>query len=164
MKKSSMRTKVTAGVLAAGVLAGGGTAVALLTGGANASATVPAATATATAPSFVPFPLQQLVDNATITQAQASALHAALFQYVQTNRPAFGSTSTPPVLAPNGPLQTVLGQLVKNGTITQAQASAITNAMSSWANTHFATMPGTTGTNAPHMMMGGSGIAPRMGN
>ncbi len=151
-------TKLMAGVLTAGLLAGGGTTAAVLAGGATAAATAATtATSATSAPSFVPFPLQQLVDNGTITQAQATAIHNALYQYVEQHGPASGWTgTTPPVLEP-GPLATVLGQLVKNGTITQAQANAITSAISAQVKAHFGSRPWGPGYGP---MMGTTGFTP----
>ena len=161
MKQWTMRKKLASGVLAVSVLAGGGAAAALLAGGVSASAAPSTAATTATSgPSFVPFPLQQLVENGTITQVQTAAVHNAMFQYVQDNRPAFGSSgTTPPMLEPNGPLASVLAQLVKNDTITQAEATAITKALSSQASAHFGSGPGAASAFGPPMM-GASGFVP----
>lgn len=159
--QKTLRKKFAAGVVVAGVLAGGGTAAAVLAGSAPAMAegTTIAAAATTPAPSCVPVPLQGLVGNGTITQAQATAVHDALFAYVQANRPVPGTNATAsPMLAPNGALQTVLGQLVSNGTITEAQASAITDAMSSHANARVGAGFGMhAGNGLPRMGMSGFG-------
>ena len=134
MKTWTLRKKLAAGFLTVSALGGGGTVAALLsaTGAAASTAATTAVTATTTG-SFVPYRLQPLVDNGTITQAQATALRDALSSYMAKNGPPFrwfssGST-TPPGLAANGPLATAVAQLVKDGTLTQAQGTAITNAL-----------------------------------
>lgn len=127
MKQLTLRKKLAASVVAAGVLAGGGTTAALLAGSASASPATPAALTTATATVTNPTSpwcvsaLDQLVQNGTITQTQATAVRNAVFQYMQANRP-----NGPRAMGPGNAWSTVLDQLVKNGTITQAQATAIT--------------------------------------
>lgn len=90
--------------------------------------------------------LQQLVDNGTITQAQVTALRQAMLSYMEKNGPPFGwfgsGSTTAPRLAANGQLAKVLAQLVKEGTFTQAQANAVTNALCARANARFATRLG----------------------
>ncbi len=155
--KKSLTKKVSAGLLAASVLAGGGTAGALLSGGVATAAAAPTIAATS---SFVPYPLQRLVASGTITQAQASAIHDALCAAVQANAPAFGGRRalSPPVAA-NGALASALAPLVKNGTITQAQATAITDAFSAQMNAHFGMGRARGGGFGP-FAMGGSGYGP----
>ena len=147
MKNGTMRKKLATGLLAVTALAGGGTTASLLSAvGASASATANTALTATTGSSFVPYRLQQLVDNGTITQAQATALRNAMFSYMEKNGPPFGwfgsGNTTPPGLAANGPLTKVLAKLVKDGTFTQAQATAVTNALCARANARFANRPG----------------------
>jgi hypothetical protein len=157
-----MNKKLVAGLAAVGILAGGGTAAALITtgGGAPATAsTITAVSTTATVPAGSP--LASLAAKGTITQAQATAIHNALITYMRTHRHDFGdhrAGSWPdgmPMLAANGPLKTVLGQLVKNGTITQAQAIAVTSAFTQQIRAHWGDGPGMRGYGPG--MMGGYG-------
>ncbi|HVL33841.1 MAG TPA: hypothetical protein VM600_09715 [Actinomycetota bacterium] len=76
-------------------------------------------------------PLGALVDNGTITQAQADAIHAKMKERLEKMRAAgdlpkprtlHRGSKRPKVLA----LTSVLPDLVKDGTITQSQADAIT--------------------------------------
>ena len=98
-----------------------------------------------------------LVEDGTITQAQADAVREAMTQYMRDHRPAFGRGETPPGLRSDGPLATVLQQLVKDGTITQAQATAITNAAQEHVRARWADASGT----GPHgRTMMGRGTAP----
>jgi polyhydroxyalkanoate synthesis regulator phasin len=131
-----MNRKLMAGLAAAGVLAGGGSAAALIAAGAPASAANTPAVASASATQVPAYgPLGSLVAKGTITQAQATAIHNALVKYWQDHgQPPRGQCQdgTPAVLAPGGALATVLGQLVKDGTITQSQASAVTTAFTQW--------------------------------
>lgn len=140
-----MRKKLIAGLAAAGILAGGGTAAAVITAGgpAAAASTVAATSSTPAVPASSP--LGTLVANGTITQAQADAVQNALITYMRAHWQDIRdhwSASTPPMLTANGPLQTVLGQLVHNGTITQSQATAITNAVTAQVKAHWGNGPG----------------------
>jgi polyhydroxyalkanoate synthesis regulator phasin len=155
-----MNNKLMAGLAAVGVLAGGGTAAALIIAGGTASATagtVTAVSTTATVPAGGP--LASLVAKGTITQTQATAIQDALVTYTREHRQdmdehcAFGSGGTPRMLASGGPLATVLGQLVKNGTITGSQAAAVTSAFTQQIKAHWSDGPGWRG-HGPGMMGG----------
>jgi hypothetical protein len=157
-----MNKKLVAGLAAVGVLAGGGTAAALITAGGAAPATaspITAVSTTATVPAGSP--LASLVTKGTITGSQATAIQNALITYMREHRRAFGdhcagpwSDGTPPMLAAHGPLATVLGQLVTNGTIAQSQATAVTSAFTQQTKLHWADGPGMRGYGPG--MMGGS--------
>jgi hypothetical protein len=110
-----MNKKLLAGLAAVGFLAGGGGTTALAAVGAPAAA---ASTAVASSTSGMPDhgPLESLVAKGTITKAQAIAIRDALITYVRGH---WRST-----------LETVLGPLVRNHTITQAQANAVITALS----------------------------------
>jgi hypothetical protein len=114
-----MNKKLLAGLAAVSFLAGGGGTTALATVGAPAAA---ASTAAASSTSRMPDhgPLEGLVAKGTITKAQAIAIHNAFVAYVRGH---WRST-----------LDAVLGPLVKNHTINQAQANAVITAVSqgSW--------------------------------
>jgi hypothetical protein len=154
-----MNKKLVAGLAAVGVLAGGGTAAALITAGGAAPATASTAVSTtATAPAGSP--LASLATNGTITRSQATAIQNALITYMRENRhdmgdhrAAFWMGGTPPMLASNGPLKTVLGQLVNNGTITQSQATAVTSAFTQQMKLHWGDGHGMRG-HGPGMMGG----------
>ena len=107
-----MNKKLLAGLAAAGLLAGGGSATAQAAVGAPAS--FASTTAVASSASRMPGcgPLGSLIAKGTITQAQAIAIHNGFIRYMQDHW--------------RNILNTVLGQQVKNHTITQAQASAVT--------------------------------------
>lgn len=115
-----MNKKLLAGLAAASFLAGGGGTTALAAVGAPAAT---ASTAVASSTSRMPpghGPLEGLVAKGTITKAQAIAIHNAFVAYVRGH---WRST-----------LDAVLGPLVKNHTINQAQANAVITAVSqgSW--------------------------------
>lgn len=136
--------KLAGGIAVAAVLIGGGTAAALTTTAGTATArTVAATSATPVVPASSP--LGALVARGTITRAQADAVHNALYTYMRAHRQEVRdhrSATTPPMLATNGPLQTVLGQLVENHTISQAQATAITSAITEQVREHWRNGPG----------------------
>jgi len=113
-----MNSKLLAGLAAAGVLASGGSATALAVAGAPAAdaRTVVVASAASKAPECGP--LGPLVAKGTITHAQAVDIHNAFIRYAREH---FRST-----------LDTVLGQQVKSHTITKAQASEVTKAITAW--------------------------------
>ena len=143
--RNSRSKKLAGGIAVAAILIGGGTAAALATTGgtATAASTVAATSANPAVPAGGP--LGSLVAKGTITQAQADAVHNALFSYLRAHRQDMRdhwSATTPPMLAANGPLQTVLGQLVRNHTITQAQATAITSAITQQVREHWRNGPG----------------------
>jgi hypothetical protein len=114
-----MNKKLLAGLASVGILAGGGSATALV-------AAVPAAaTSTVTVASSTPKaagcgPLEPLVAKGTITHAQAIAIRDAFVRYVRDH---WRST-----------LDTVLAQEVKNHTITRAQASAVASEINQWVH------------------------------
>jgi hypothetical protein len=103
---------------AAGLLAGGGSATALAAGAASPAAAHAAVISSSA--SKVPGcgPLEPLVANGTITHAQAIAIRNGLISYVRDHW--------------RNVLDTVLGQQVKNHTITKAQASEVAGAITSW--------------------------------
>jgi hypothetical protein len=156
-----MNKKLVAGLAAVGVLAGGGTAAALITAGGTAPATASTITAvstTATVPAGSP--LASLVAEGTITGSQAAAIQNALITYMREHRQdmsdhcaVFRANGMPWMLASSGPLKTVLGQLVRNGAITQSQATAVTGAFTQQVRAHGPGMrghgPGMMG--GPHM-------------
>ena len=155
-----MNKKLVAGLAAVGVLAGGGTAAALIATGGTTPATattISAVSTTATVPAGSP--LASLVARGTITGSEATAIQNALIAYMREHRQDLGDhctfrpDGTPWMLASSGPLKTVLGQLVKNGTITQAQATAITSAFTQEIKEHWGDGPGEHGY-GPGMMGG----------
>jgi hypothetical protein len=110
-----MYKNLLAGVAAIGLLAGAGTVSALATAGAPAAATSTAAVTSSTSKAPDCGPLAPLVAKGTITQSQAIAIHTGFVSYVRDHWPNI--------------LATVLGQQVKNHTITQAQARAVAGAI-----------------------------------
>src|SRR5258708_9651328 len=112
---ATMNKKLLAGLAAAGLLAGGGSATAQAAVGARAS--FASTTAVASSASRMPGcgPLGSLIAKGTITEAQAIAIHNGFIRYMHDHW--------------RNILNTVLGQQVKNHTITQAQASAVTTAI-----------------------------------
>lgn len=114
-----MNKKLLAGLAAVGLMASGGSATALA---AEAPAAAGRTAAVASSISKAPEcgPLGSLVAKGTITHAQAIAIHDALITYVRNH---WRST-----------LDTVLGQEVKNRTITKAQASAVVSAITQWVH------------------------------
>ena len=134
-----MRKQLTLALVAAGIGIG---AVALTLGGAPVMAVSPTGAPTASALPTPPSgsPLTTLVANGTLSEAQATAIQNALVGYVREHwPPATGwSNGTPPVLASNGPLATVLNGLVKDGTLTQAQAIALQDAVTQQVQSRFA--------------------------
>lgn len=159
------RRKILAAVVAVGVLAGGATAAVMAVGGGTALAAAgPGArvAAAATAPRTCA-PLAALVEKGTITQAQADAVRAAMVRYMQDHGRSGWTGDTPPALQANGPLATVLAQLVKDGTITQSQATAITNAFADQLQARSQHGPGYgpgMGSGSGPGMMGGVGGGP----
>jgi hypothetical protein len=116
-----MNKKLLAGLAAASFLAGGGGTTALAAAGAPPAAASTAAVVSSTRAPCHHGPLGSLVAKGTITKAQAIAIRDALVTYVHGH---WRST-----------LDTVLGPLVKNHTITQAQAGAVITAFSQgWQN------------------------------
>jgi hypothetical protein len=103
---------------AAGLLAGGGSATALATAGAPPAAARTAAVASSTSKAPGCGPLEPLVAKGTITHSQAIAIRNGLISYVRDHW--------------RNVLDTVLGQEVKNHTITKAQASAVASAITQW--------------------------------
>ena len=113
-----MNKKLLSGLAAVGLLAGGGSATTLAATGAPAAAASIAAVASSTSKAPDCGPLGPLVAKGTITQAQAIAIHNAFISYFHDHWRKV--------------LDTVLGQQVKNHTITKAQASAVTSAITHW--------------------------------
>ena len=113
-----MNKKLLAGLAAAGLLAGGGSTTVLAAAAPAAASTSAVASSTSKAPMCGP--LEPLVAKGTITHAQAMAIHNAFVKYVRGH---WRST-----------LDTVLGQEVKNHTITKAQASAVSSYIVQWVH------------------------------
>lgn len=111
-----MNKKLLAGLATVGFLAGGGGTTALAAAGAQAASASTAAVASSTSRMPHHGPLESLVAKGTITKAQAIAIHNAFVAYFRGH---FRST-----------LDAVLGPLVKNHTINQAQANAVITAIS----------------------------------
>jgi hypothetical protein len=132
-----MNKRVMAGLAAAGVLTSGLSAVALVTG----SGVAPASGAAAAAYSAPRMPcagnaLNSLVRKGTISRAQATAVHDAFRRYMrdQAGRMGWGMAGMRHHMGDmtaHGPMAAVLRQLVSNGTITRAQATAIIQQMRS---------------------------------
>jgi hypothetical protein len=135
-----MNKKLLAGLAAAGLLLGGGGTAALTTTAVPSAAASTVAVASST--SHMPRahgPLASLVAKGTITRSQAIAIHDGLVSYALSHRHGMhgwchGGMSA--MLARGGALDTVLGQLVSKGTITNAQASAVTSAFTQWVHAH----------------------------
>src|SRR5262249_40181316 len=102
-----MNKKLLAGLAAVGLLAGGGSATALAATGAPGAAASTAAVASSTSRGHGCGPLESLVTRGTITQAQAIAIHHAFISYLHGHWRSM--------------LDTVLGQLIRNHTISRAQ-------------------------------------------
>jgi hypothetical protein len=111
-----MSKKLLAGLATVSFLAGGTGTTALAVVSAPAAAASTAAVAPSTSRWHDHGPLESLVAKGTITKAQAIAIHNALVTYVRGHW--------------RSALDTVLGPLVKNHTITQAQANAVITAFS----------------------------------
>jgi hypothetical protein len=111
-----MNKKLLAGMAALSFLAGGGGTTALAAADAPAANASTAAVAPCTCRWPSHGPLGSLVAKGTITKAQAIAIHNALVTYVRGHW--------------RSALDTVLGPLVKNHTISQAQANAVITAFS----------------------------------
>jgi hypothetical protein len=139
-----MNKKLLAGLATVGLLAGGESATALAAAGAPAAAASTAAVASSTTKADCG-PLEPLVANGTITHAQAVAIHNAFISYVRDHW--------------RNMLDTVLSQEVKNHTITKAQASAVTSAITQRVQTYRGERSGHQGLCHHHGggMMGGSG-------
>lgn len=113
-----MKKKLLAGLTAAGLLAGGLSTTALAAAGPPAAAASTTAAASSTSKAPVCGPLEPLIAKGTITRAEAIAIHNAFANYVRDHW--------------RHVIDTVLGQEVKNHTITKAQASAVTSAITQW--------------------------------
>ena len=144
------------GIGAMAMALGGGVSLAASGTAAPSAQTLPAPPAGS--------PLATLVANGTLTQAQATAIQNGLVGYMRDHWPpaAGRSTGTPPMLAADGPLTTVLSGLVKDGTLTQAQATAVQNAVTQQVQSRFAGGTGPMGPMGPGgmRMYGGPGGAP----
>lgn len=150
-----MRKKLVAALAAGGVLAGGATATAVFAATPGAQAAPATAAAAAVTPlAYCQGPLAGLVAQGTITRAQATAISAAMISYMRDHRVGFTPSAMRQAMRPGGPLRTVLSQLVKNGTITQTQATAISDAMTRRAQEHWGNGTGPDG-RGPGMMGGG---------
>jgi hypothetical protein len=114
-----MNKKLLAGLAAASFLAGGGGMAGVAAPAATAS-TAAVAASTSGMPGHGP--LESLVAKGTITKAQAVAIHNAFVAYFRGH---WRST-----------LDAVLGPLVRNHTISQAQANAVISALSQEARHH----------------------------
>lgn len=141
-----MNRKLLAGLAAAGILAGGGGAAALVAAGAPATAgTAATVSSTVTVPGYYG-PLGSLVAQGTISRSEAAAIHNGLMTYMHSHwqqmRGECGSGATPWMLEKGGPLATVLGQLVSDGTLTRSQATAVTSAFTQWMQAHHGYGPG----------------------
>ncbi len=161
-----MKKILVAGLAAAGVLAGGTGAVALVNGGGAtpASATTVAATYITTDMPCAGA-LSSLVRKGTITRAQATAIQNALWAYMRDHSARMGEhmagsrghLGDMDDMWGNGPMARVLQELVSKGTITKAQATAITSTitqrMTAWHD-HGAGMMGSHDAG----MMGGGHI------
>ena len=153
-----MKKKLLAGLAAACLLASGGGAAALTTAGVPAAAASTAAVASSTSWAPGHGPLASLVAKGTITRSQALAIHDGLVGYMLSHWQRMrgwchGGMSA--MLARGGALDTVLGQLMSKGTITKAQASAVTDAFTQWVQAHRGHGTGHHGCGGG--MMGGSG-------
>jgi hypothetical protein len=141
-----MNKKLLASLAAVGLLAAGGSATALAATGTPAAAASTAAVVSSTSRMPNCGPLESLVTKGTITQAQAIAIHNAFVSYLHDHWLTM--------------LDTVLGQLVRNHTITQAQARAVTTEISQWTQKYRGSGSGNNGPcqhNHGMGMMGGSG-------
>jgi polyhydroxyalkanoate synthesis regulator phasin len=132
-EEKTMNMKLAAGLAAAGILAGGGTAAALAATGSTAPAAASTVAATASTPAArcTSSALASLVSKGTISQAQATAIQDAMQTYMRGHlgdmRDYMDGTSG--AMWTGGPMAAVLRQLVSKGTITQAQATAVTQQM-----------------------------------
>jgi hypothetical protein len=143
-----MNKNLLAGLVAASLLVGGGGATALAATGAPAAASTVAVVSGTSRGDSCGGPLGSLVTKGTITQKQAVAIHDAVVSYVQGHWHSM--------------LDTVLGQLVKAHTITQAQANEVSTELTQWAQKYHANGSGHEGSGhespCPHSSdMGGSG-------
>jgi hypothetical protein len=154
-----MNRKLLAGLAAAGLLASGGGAAAVTTAGvASAAASTVAVDSSTSHMPWAHGPLASLVAKGTITKSQAIAIHDGLVSYVHShwhNMRGWCHGGMSAMLARGGALETVLGQLVSKGTITSAQASAVTSAFTQWVQAHRGL--GTGHHPCDWGMMGGSG-------
>ena len=154
----NVKRKFVSTVVAVGVLGGSVVGAVLSSGGiamaAGRSAQGTTQIARDASRSYC-FELSALVNDGTISQAQANAVRAAMITYMESVIKGDGSTFPMPIGNAGGVMRTVLGALVSNGTITQTQADAIVDAM-----VHHGMMSG-FGTNGSGYgdMMGGSAFS-----
>jgi hypothetical protein len=113
-----MNRKLLAGLATVGLLTGGGSTTALVAAGVPAAAATTTAVASSTTKPPDCGPLGPLVAKGTITHAQAVDIHNAFISYVRDHW--------------RNMVDTVLSQQVKNHTITKAQASAVSSAITQW--------------------------------
>ncbi len=124
--------KLISTLVAASVLGGTVTGVVLVGGGAAMASGRGhvVATRSAPAPRDRVMGLTQLIENGAITRAQADAIETAMIAQMRAN--GAGNTLTRMGLSRAQGLRfmsTVLSQLVTDGTITQAQANAVTDSI-----------------------------------
>ena len=135
-----MRQQLTLALATAGL--GIGAVAWALGAGAVVGAAIPTSPPSLTALPAPPSgsPLGTLVANGTLTQAQATAIEHALVAYRQAHWPPTSgwTNGQPPILASTGPLDTVLHGLVKDGTLTQSQATALETAVTTQVGSRFA--------------------------
>ncbi len=130
-QKMSIKRKIISVVLAAGVAGGATTGISLM--GSGTATAAPRASATQrTAAIYDCIGLSALVSNGTITQAQETAIQKAMLSYTSAMGRNYGSSATirSMMQSRSRMMAAVLGQLVANSTITQAQDDAIIDWMS----------------------------------
>jgi hypothetical protein len=138
-----MNKKLLAGLASIGLLTGGGSAAAFAAAGATAAAVTPAAVASSASGGPSCGPLEPLVAKGTITHAQATAIHNAFITYMHDHWQAI--------------VATVLGQQVKNHTITKSQAGSVGAAITAWVQHYQSHGSGQHALCHHEGMMGGSG-------
>jgi len=130
--KMNVKRKFVSTVVAVGVLGGSAVGAVLSSGGiAMAAGRSAHGTTQIARDASRPycFELSGLVNDGTISQAQANAVRVAMITYMESVIKGDGSTFPMPIGNAAGVMRTVLSTLVSNGTITQTQADAIVDAM-----------------------------------
>jgi hypothetical protein len=149
-RRKIMNMKLAASLAAAAVLAGGGTTAAWASTGSTTPAAAGTVAGSASAPALpcASTALAALVSKGTITQAQATAIQGAMQAYMRDHLGDMRGYMSGRASATwaGAPMATVLRQMVSKGTITSAQATAITGQMRAYGT-------GASGTHAG--MMGG---------
>ena len=163
-----MKKMMVAGLAAVGVLAGGASVAALVTGGGAAPATATTATAESTTAQMpcAGGALSSLVRKGTITKAQATAIQNALWTYMRDHSGRMGEhmgsirshMGDMDDMWAHGPMATVLQELVSKGTITKTQATAITTAITQQMTAWHGHGPGMMGSHRTDMMAGQAGM------